>query len=480
MTDHPQESIISPVGTGNTEPFPELEFHPIADDLPLLEGPELDDLAADIAAHGQREDIVLYESKVIDGRNRYRACMKAGIKPRCRDYDAAIDGPNPLAFVLSLNVFRRHLTTSQRAYWGAIIANRSRTDTLMQGARSAILPNGKISQAEAARMVNVSERAVRQAKVVRKHGVPELLRAVERGDLTVSAAEPISQQPAALQRETLGLPKGDIIKVANETRQSNQKRKGGKPTTTKKNERPVTPAPRNADSSVPITDRHSLIYGNLNKLLEQPADSVDIICTEPPHRKEDLPLFIELGKIAQHLLKLGGWLLCFIGQLHLKDVLMSVDCSGFGSYHWMLAVLPIEVKSPVQARLRHVNSEWQPVLAYCKGVYDGPSFSDVIRGTEGDPSGTAELLNRFVKPGDVVCDPFVTDASSAVASLRLGAKLFIGRADDAAVIDAAKARIANAGPVGMDQAGEERVLVCYEPRPPDVPQRPVVCTISRS
>jgi ParB-like chromosome segregation protein Spo0J len=58
-----------------------LEFHPLADIFPLVEGQEFAELAADIAEHGLHEPIVLYEEKVLDGRNRIRACEAAGVGP---------------------------------------------------------------------------------------------------------------------------------------------------------------------------------------------------------------------------------------------------------------------------------------------------------------------------------------------------------------------------------------------------------------
>jgi len=54
-----------------------LEFHPIADMFPPMEGEEFDAFVADIKANGLLEDIVLFEGMILDGRNRYRACLAA-------------------------------------------------------------------------------------------------------------------------------------------------------------------------------------------------------------------------------------------------------------------------------------------------------------------------------------------------------------------------------------------------------------------
>jgi len=94
-----------------------MKFHEAANIFPLLEEKELQELRDDIQRHGQRETIVLYDGQVLDGRNRYTACTLAGIEPRCQaiedepGFDA--DAFDPVAYVLSLNLHRRHLTASQ-------------------------------------------------------------------------------------------------------------------------------------------------------------------------------------------------------------------------------------------------------------------------------------------------------------------------------------------------------------------------------
>lgn len=90
-----------------------MEFHEITELFPLLEGGEFEQFKADIAQNGLEEPIWLYEGKVLDGRNRYRACKALGVEPAYRRYE----GDDPEAFVISMNLHRRHLDRETRRQW---------------------------------------------------------------------------------------------------------------------------------------------------------------------------------------------------------------------------------------------------------------------------------------------------------------------------------------------------------------------------
>ena len=56
------------------------DVHPAAEIFPLMSDEEFKGLVADIQEHGLREPIVLHDGKVLDGRNRVRACEELGIE----------------------------------------------------------------------------------------------------------------------------------------------------------------------------------------------------------------------------------------------------------------------------------------------------------------------------------------------------------------------------------------------------------------
>ena len=103
-----------------------LTFHPRAGIFPVPDERHLQAMANDIAAHGLLDEMVLYEGRILDGRCRYLACERAGVTPKFRDYD----GNDPLGFVISRNVHRRHLSKNQRIFAAA------RAATLPVGSKS--------------------------------------------------------------------------------------------------------------------------------------------------------------------------------------------------------------------------------------------------------------------------------------------------------------------------------------------------------
>lgn len=187
-------------------------IHDVANIFPEMGAAEFDALCADIAANGLREAPWLYQGAVIDGRHRIRACEKLGIPCPTRVYS----GDDPVSFVVSLNLHRRHLDASQRAMVAARLANmKVGGDRVSE--HSANLQNA-VSQSQAAELLNVSTRSVAAATKVRDEGAPELVRAVESGRVSVSTAATIAEAPKAKQVEIVARGEAEILEAAKQIR----------------------------------------------------------------------------------------------------------------------------------------------------------------------------------------------------------------------------------------------------------------------
>lgn len=156
-----------------------MNIHPAADIFPPMTGDEFAALKADIAAHGVREPIWTRRGLLLDGRHRERACTELAIACPAREWDGEEGGV--VAFVVSLNLNRRHLSESQRVVIAARLA------TLEQGRPEKTGEFAGLSQADAAAMFNVSERSIRDAKRLEREA-PHLLPQVAAGELSLNAA----------------------------------------------------------------------------------------------------------------------------------------------------------------------------------------------------------------------------------------------------------------------------------------------------
>ncbi|PWT79149.1 MAG: hypothetical protein C5B60_00150 [Chloroflexi bacterium] len=115
------------------------QVHELAKLLPPIPADEFAKLVADIRENGLHHPIVLCEGKVLDGVHRDKACDKAGVRPK---YEA-FTGKDPLTYVISENVLRRHLTPSQRAMLALELEERFAAEPKQKGR-----PNGSKNNVE--------------------------------------------------------------------------------------------------------------------------------------------------------------------------------------------------------------------------------------------------------------------------------------------------------------------------------------------
>jgi hypothetical protein len=185
--------------------------HPLSAAFPGLNEDDFRALTDDIDANGVREKIVVYEGMILDGWHRYSACMELNVKkPPMIEYE----GDDPVGFVLSKNLHRRHLDASQRAF---AIAQLSEWQE-KAGRPSHNLERIKsdkfigLSAPKAAELAGVGEMTMRHARAATK-AIPEIQEAIVKGEMAVSEAAKLARLPPEEQRAAVSKPKEKMPKA---------------------------------------------------------------------------------------------------------------------------------------------------------------------------------------------------------------------------------------------------------------------------
>ena len=157
--------------------------------------PEFQALVADIEKHGLLEPIRTLDDMIIIGRNRYNACLTAGVEPWIEALPEGWNG-DPLALVISSNRHRRQWTQAQLAWitlglaetrhgdTGRFRADGSKLAQPIDSSQVGIFPTWRkpeMTQADAASRMSVNIDQVRTAAAVKKAALPQIRAAIENG-----------------------------------------------------------------------------------------------------------------------------------------------------------------------------------------------------------------------------------------------------------------------------------------------------------
>lgn len=184
----------------NKQNYKELELHEYCKIFPAAQDREFSELKKSILENGQTDTIKLLKGKIIDGKNRYKACLALGIEPKTEE----IQIEDPLKYCLSQNLHRRHISESQRSLIAAQICTSL-----------------KLTQDNAAEYMSVSRRSVCSAVIILSEGVESLIQAVSSGKISVHAASKIAKLDKEEQEALLSEGKKSISTFVKTGKRSN-------------------------------------------------------------------------------------------------------------------------------------------------------------------------------------------------------------------------------------------------------------------
>jgi DNA modification methylase len=431
-----------------------MEFHPAANEFPMMDEKRFSELKADIETHGLREPVTLCDGKILDGRNRSRACEELGITPETKTFDG-----DPWAYVWSLNGERRDLNDDCRY----LIWKRCHEQS------EAWIAKQDGIKAEANRKRSEAAKGNDNAAKAKKNS------GGTKSSPTVSVAsktKPGKAAKAAASKTNAGaVARGDKLTkhapdLADEVRQGKLKSSDAHKELRKRQ--------REAKEKAAAKKVVGVLWNVTNA---QKVIQCDALITDPPYGILNQPW--EPAKIESFTREWATrWNECgaamvavFFSQRYLWDARKWFD-ESFTNYHFQqLLVWHYPNNKKPQSEMGFKQT-WEPVLFYrlngsTKKVQlhggqwgDGlnsfdchvaavpqSNFNDEnakVHPAQKPVSVMAWLVNALTMPGEMVIDPFCGSGTTGIAAVKLQRK-FHGIETDANYLKLAKQRIAAYG-----------------------------------
>lgn len=189
--------------------------HPLSALFPAMSSDEFASLKDSIENIGVKNAITIHEGMVLDGWNRYRAATELGMPCPTQEFDAVDD---PRDFVLAQNGrARRHLLAAQlialasKVYaWKGVGSNQAKDqpqpETDAKKGITELSSEARISSRDLAGKVGVTQRSIEQFREVERKAVPEVLDAVEQGEIGLPKAAAIAKLPVEQQADAIKAP----------------------------------------------------------------------------------------------------------------------------------------------------------------------------------------------------------------------------------------------------------------------------------
>lgn len=388
----------------------ELAFHELSNLFPLINDKELEELAQDIEKNGLLEPIVLYENKILDGRNRYRACQLLQLPFKTIPFQELCD---PFDYVVSLNLHRRHLNAAQRAEIGLDILEKEK--------------------------IKAKQRQLQELKQFKNTDVPTVGSTEENGRSIKLAASQVRVSHNTLRKVVKikeHLPQDPVLQQSWNKALSGQASINSVFNKVKRKEKEAEQKKLLAKS---FNVKENIICDSIENILAYlKPTTVDLILTDPPYPKEFLPLWQVLFDVSYQLLKPGGFLLAYTPHIYLPEILQMENNL---KYIWTIAQLHSGSKAVYHPS--KVNVGWKPILVFVKGTLpDIAYYDDVLQGTGREKvlhdwqqaeEESEQLIELFSYPNALVVDPFLGSGTTLIAAKTTSRRFFGMDIDQVAV-----------------------------------------------
>ena len=399
----------------------DLEFKALIPPL-LLE--ERTGLEASILDEGCRDALVVWKGHgiLIDGHNRHGICTKHGISFEITElvFDTRDD---VIIWIIKNQLGRRNLAPFARSElamaMGGAIARKAREN---QGTRTDLNILQNSAECESIKPIDIER--VRDIPLTPVSPIKpidtrkEVAKIANVSHDTIWKTKKIIEKAPEPVLEKLRRGEATINKVYNQIKREEDL----------KTRREELAAKAAAVTELP--DTIQIYHGDfLKEYVTLGAGSVDCIITDPPYVAEWLENYGAFAQAAEYVLKPGGFLITYVGHIHLDKILDQM-CRHL-DFYWIAALKHAGTTSAVHSR--SVTCGFKPILIFQKPPRTAPKryFCDVILGTGREKSahewqqGKEELrqiFEPFTDPGDTVLDPFMGSGTVLDMAQEMGRK----------------------------------------------------------
>lgn len=390
-------------------------------EMPGLSSAEREALKTDIEANGVRIpiEVCAETGEVLDGHHRAEYADACGRGCPIKKIEGLKTDAERRAHALCANDNRRHMSPEQRGVVKVLYREIAR----------ALRVEGK-TQEEVARRLNVTRQAIaqwendisnasacnanidRNQKLTKANEI-EIYERTEAGDRQVDIANDFK------------ISQGRVSQVASKIR-ARKAREG-------------TPADLDAELTGDETIGDArILHGDFrDRLSVIPDSSVDLIVTDPPYPKDDLPLYGELAAFGARVLGPRGILFAYAGTIFLPTVLDLM--SEHLNYGWTFC---LQMTEGARSRImgRHIIQTWKPIVAFTRGKWPSGEWADdlfisperVKDQYEWQQNATPiqRLIEQHSAPKALIVDPFLGVGTTGLASVAAGRR-FVGAELDA-------------------------------------------------
>jgi DNA modification methylase len=366
---------------------------------PEMQEKFFNNLKNDIEVNGYDKSfpIYLYEDKIIDGWNRYRACKELSAKHNKNIepiYEEFIGNDmEVISFILRTNN-RRDLMPYQRcdiAFEYEEIWKNKAKENLSKG--------GKISQEG----LQISAKAVDTRK--------ELAKIAKVSHDTIAKVKKINEKAPEETKEQLRTGEVSINAAYRDIKKEEKKE-------SIKEERRIL-AEEGSKKEINIDFR----LGDFEEVFADLKDgSIDCIITDPPYPYEFIEVWTKLSRFAKRVLKPNGFCIAYSGQMHLPEVMKRM--SEHLDYYWTFAMYH-------EGQTQIVNGvnlicRWKPVLIFQKNkkkinntiqdYFISEQREKQVHNWQQSVSGVSYLIEMFTKPNDLILEPFAGGGTTIIAA----------------------------------------------------------------